>query len=76
MPNEIITIRFYANDTLGNIGYRDVNVTKSVSPTDQNGVVDDGNDIFNITIIIITIGSISALPILIMLSSRTKRFRL
>ena len=70
MPNGVITIRFYANDTLGNTGYRDVNVTKNASPSDQN------DDIFNITIIIIIIGSISALPILIMLSFRTKRFKL
>jgi len=74
MPNGIITIRFYANDTLGNTGYRDVNVTKSTPPPDQNGGVDDGNDIFSTTIIIGIIGSISVLLILIIRGSRTKKF--
>ena len=74
MPNGIITIKFYANDTLGNTGYSDVNVTKSTSPPDQNGGVDDGNDIFTITIVIVVVGSIAALFILIIRGSKTKRF--
>jgi len=57
-PNGIVTIRFYANDTLGNINFEEINVTKDIyaifidiiSPIDnQNFRVASPNFIVEIT---------------------------
>ena len=44
LPDGPITIRFFANDTLGNLGYRDVNITKFIPPPAPLGDDDDDDD--------------------------------
>ncbi|MFW9866750.1 MAG: nitrous oxide reductase family maturation protein NosD [Candidatus Thorarchaeota archaeon] len=63
LPNGYITLRFYANDTLGNLNFDEIIIVKNV-PTSGNGRV-PGYDLF----ILIGIISISAL-ILIQLKRR------
>jgi len=54
-----VTIRFYANDTAGNIGFIDVEVIKEI-PEDSNGVpiISFGNYYILFTILTLTIFSL------------------
>ena len=77
MTNGVITIRFYANDTLGNIGFKDVNVLKD-TPLSQNG--GDGDidlGLINSAVAIGTMITVSAVFILLWRGwkiSKKKRF--
>jgi len=74
MPNGVVIIRFYAEDTVGHIGFKDVNVTKDTTPLNQNGGGTDEIDVADIFISVGTISVISAIFIIILVRMRTKRF--
>jgi len=45
LPEGSYIIRFYAKDTMGNLGYRDVNITKTfITPSDDDDDGDDGKE--------------------------------
>ncbi|MFW9783050.1 MAG: Ig-like domain-containing protein [Candidatus Heimdallarchaeota archaeon] len=73
MPTGDILIRFYANDTLGHIGYIDITISKNIPQTNINpgeGTVSG----FDLGIIIATTSAIPLIFIILWLKSRTKRF--
>jgi parallel beta-helix repeat protein len=63
MPDAQLIIRFYANDSVGNIGWQDVIITKNTPTGDGPPNGDDNGNIIIIIIIIIIIGSVIGLSV-------------
>ncbi|MFX1406164.1 MAG: Ig-like domain-containing protein [Promethearchaeota archaeon] len=73
MPNGDILIRFYANDTLAHLGFKDATVKKIVSQPNINSNQELVSG-FDLTLIISTTLAIPIISIILWMKSRTKRF--